>query len=82
MVLAQKEHFSPYIFEDSAVEMLENDAKLKADFESKKQADSDFANNWHAQLEWLFQCSKFYEKAHFQYLVFGRFVNSCHQIMT
>ncbi len=70
MVLAQKEHFSPYIFEDSALELLENNPKLKAEFIAKKDADAAFAKNWYQQLEWLFLHSKFYEKDHLRYPVF------------
>ncbi len=69
-VLAQKEHFSPYIFEDFAWELLQNDAELKSAFGAKKEQEKDFANNWYAQLEWIFQHSKFYEKAHRLYPVF------------
>jgi len=70
MILAQKENFSPYIFEDSALEILENDAQLKANFSAKKTTDSAFAKNWYAQLEWIFHQSKFYEKDHLQYPIF------------
>ena len=70
MVLAQKEHFSPYIFEDTALEMLEDDPQLKAEFTAKKETDAAFAKNWYAQLEWIFQHSKFYEKDHLLYPVF------------
>ena len=70
MILAQKEHFSPYIFEDTALEMLENDPQLKADFVAQKEADQAFKENWYAQLEWIFQQSKFYEKDHLQYPIF------------
>lgn len=69
-ILQQKEGFSPYVFEDTALKMLENDAVLKAKFEDKKMLDSDFNENWHKQLDWLFKQSDLYEKAHLQYPVY------------
>ena len=69
-ILQQKEHFSPYVFEDTAKRLLESDAKLKAEFEAKKESDNSFNNNWYAQLNWLYQRSNHYEKAHMQYPVY------------
>lgn len=69
-ILQQKEGFSPYVFEDTALKMLENDTILKAKFEDKKMLDSDFNENWYKQLDWLFKQSDFYEKAHLQYPVY------------
>lgn len=69
-VLQQKEHFSTYIFEDDAAELLKNDEKLKERFEEKKKDDKDFAEDWYAQLNWLHKQSKFYEDAHLKYPIF------------
>ena len=69
-VLQQKEGFSPYVFEDIAKELLENDADLKKEFESKKRRDTEFRNSWYAQLEWLHKRSENYEEAHLRYPVF------------
>ena len=69
-ILQQKEGFSPYVFEDTAKEMLDNDAALKAEFENKKVTDEQFAGNWYAQLDWIFKRSHHYEKAHMQYPVY------------
>ncbi len=69
-ILQQKEGFSPYVFEDVALEMLENDASLKEYFELKKASDTLFAKNWYAQLEWLYKKSPHYEAAHMQYPVY------------
>lgn len=68
-VLQQKEGFSPYVFEDEAVKILENDSVLKRQFNEKKQEDLVFANNWYSQLDWIFKRSKYYEKAHLTYPV-------------
>jgi hypothetical protein len=69
-ILQQKEHFSPYVFEDTAKQLLESDVKLKAEFEAKKTEDPSFKNNWYAQLNWIYQHSNHYEKAHMQYPVY------------
>ena len=69
-ILQQKEGFSPYVFEDTALDMLETNPRLKSEFQLKKENDIKFSNNWYAQLEWLFKKSKHYEKAHLQYPVY------------
>ncbi|WP_170158854.1 M14 family metallopeptidase [Ulvibacterium marinum] len=69
-ILQRKEGFSPYVFEDVATKMLENNQQLKDDFDNKKKADLEFANNWYAQLDWLYQKSEFHEPAHMQYPVY------------
>lgn len=68
-ILQQKEHFSGYVFEDTAKELLANDADLKAEFESMKAKDKSFANSY-MQLNWIYKNSKHYEKAHMLYPVF------------
>jgi len=69
-ILQQKEGFSPYVWEDKAKELLDNDPELKLLFETKKYTDTAFANNWYAQLDWIFKKSVYYEKAHLQYPVY------------
>ncbi|WP_435137565.1 M14 family metallopeptidase [Formosa sp. A9] len=69
-ILQQKEHFSPYVWEDLALELLNNNPELKAEFEAKQQTDSDFSKNWYAQLDWLHKHSKYYETTHLQYPVY------------
>ncbi|MEZ4796759.1 MAG: M14 family metallopeptidase [Flavobacteriaceae bacterium] len=69
-ILQQKEGFSPYVFEDTAKQLLENDAELKAEFDTKKETDERFAANWYAQLNWIFERSNHYEKAHMQYPIY------------
>ncbi len=69
-VLQQKEHFSPYVFEDTAKQLLNENASLKKQFEKKKEENSAFSENWYAQLAWLHKQSKYYEKAHLRYPVF------------
>lgn len=69
-ILKQKEGFSPYVWEDLAIELLNKNPDLKTTFEAKKKTDTAFANNWYAQLDWLHQQSDHYEKAHLQYPVY------------
>jgi hypothetical protein len=69
-ILQQKEGFSPYVWEDSALELLRAHPQLQIDFNLKKTFDTDFAANWYAQLEWLHKQSEHYEKAHLRYPVF------------
>ncbi|MGS2739134.1 M14 family metallopeptidase [Sinomicrobium sp. M5D2P17] len=69
-ILQQKEHFSPYVFEDIALEILNENPQLKSEFESAKARDSLFAGNWYEQLNWVYEHSPYYEKAHRQYPVY------------
>jgi hypothetical protein len=69
-ILQQKEGFSPYVWEDKAKELLDNDPELKLLFETKKYTDTVFANSWYAQLDWIYKKSVHYEKAHLQYPVY------------
>ncbi len=59
--LQQKEHFSSYVFEETAERMLTRDVNLKAEFEKKRRSDESFRQNPSAQLEWLYQQSPNYE---------------------
>lgn len=69
-ILQQKENFSPYVFEDEAAKMLEDDPQLKDSFLLKKNKDTLFASSWYQQLDWLYKQSDHYERAHLQYPVY------------
>lgn len=69
-VLQQKEGFSPYVWEDLALQFLNENPEIKAQFESKKNNDPSFAANWYAQLDWIHKQSPYYEKAHLRYPIF------------
>jgi hypothetical protein len=69
-ILQQKEGFSPYVFEDLAKKMLEEDPDLNEAFQNKKNTDREFSKDSYAQLEWLHKQSKHYESAHLRYPVF------------
>ena len=66
-ILQQKEGFSPYVWEDFAVEFLENHPEIKKEFEAKKLEDSEFSENWYLQLDWIHKQSPNYEKSHLRY---------------
>jgi len=68
-ILMQKEHFSPYVFEDLAATILKKDVGLKAAFESKKRSDTEFAENAKAQLNWIYERSPYYEEGYKRYPV-------------
>ena len=66
-ILQQKEGFSPYVWEDIAFEILQNNPELQKEFETKKIEDPLFAKNAYEQLGWIHKRSKYYEKAHLRY---------------
>ncbi len=70
IILQQKEGFSPYVFEDLALEILNQNAKLKSEFELKKKEDPEFRKNWYAQLNFIYKRSNYYEKSHLQYPIY------------
>lgn len=63
-ILMQKEHFSPYVFEDIAEELLKKDPALKREFEAKKEQDAEFAKSVYAQLDFIYKRSPHYEYTH------------------
>lgn len=69
-ILQQKEGFSPYVFEDVAKKLLDENPDLKEKFEELKKKDREFARNSYAQLDWLHKQSPNYEKNHLRYPVF------------
>jgi len=68
-ILQQKEGFSPYVFEEIAEQLLENDTELRNRFNEKRRDDKSFRENAYAQLNWLYRQSPHYEEAHMRYPV-------------
>lgn len=68
-ILSQKEYFSAYIFEDTAAELLKNDAELKKSFEEAKKQDPKLAESGRAQLEWIYKRTHHYEHDYMLYPV-------------
>ncbi|MFD2598641.1 M14 family zinc carboxypeptidase [Sphingobacterium corticis] len=77
-ILSQKEYFSAYIFEEEAEKLLNEHPEWKQKLEAKKAADSAFASNGQAQLDWIYKQSVYYEDSHFLYPV-GRVISSPRQ---
>lgn len=65
-VLGRKEYFSPYVFEEKAIEILERNPELKKEYESKV---GDFGSRWE-KLDYIYRNSEMYEKTHNLYPVF------------
>lgn len=68
-ILQQKEYFSPYLFEDLAADLLEQDPALRAAFDTRKANDPTFAQDPQAQLTYIYQHSAYYEPSHRRYPV-------------
>lgn len=68
--LQQKEHFSPYVFEELAVEYLNQNDTLRERFETKVANDEDFALNRRAQLQYIYENSPYHEREHLRIPVF------------
>jgi len=68
-ILDMKEHYSAYVFEDTATELLKNNPDLKSKLDAKKLADPEFAKNGAAQLDFVYKNSDYYEKTHNRYPV-------------
>lgn len=68
--MQQKEHFSAYVFEETAAEMLANDPALKESFNAALEADSNLRVDARAQLNWLYRASPHFEKSVNRYPVF------------
>ena len=68
-VLQQKEHYSDYVFEDVAADLLRRDPSLRARLEKLKMQNAAFAANGPAQLEWVYLNSPYHEAGHNRYPV-------------
>ncbi len=74
-ILMQKEHFSPYIFEDLATEILKNNKPLADKLAVKRKTDSVFAKSAQAQLDFVYKNSEYFEWTYQLYPV-GRIVHT------
>jgi hypothetical protein len=68
-ILQQKEYFSPYVFEELAVQLLKDNPKLQQQLDEKKANDEKFANDAYAQLLFIYRNSPYYEATHLRYPV-------------
>jgi len=65
-IVAQKEYYSAYIFEDTAAQLLKKDKGLRRRFEAKKAFDKKFAEDGTAQLDWIYINSPYFEEKTFR----------------
>ena len=70
-ILGQKEGYSDYVFEETALQILKENEGLKNDFEAKKQTDQKFAKDGAAQLDYIYKNSKYFEPAYMHYPVYS-----------
>jgi len=66
-ILDQKEHYSAYVFEDTATGMLKNNPELRTMLDQEKAKDTALAKNPAAQLEFIYKHSKYHESTHLRY---------------
>ncbi len=68
-VLQQKEHYSDYVFEDLAAELLTQNPAMREQLEAAKKADPALATSGPRQLEWVYQHSPYAEPGYRRYPV-------------
>jgi hypothetical protein len=68
-ILQQPEYIEGYVAAPMAERMLAEDPQLKSAFEAKLRADSKFAANPSARLDWFYQRSRFYDERYLLYPV-------------
>ena len=69
-ILQQKEGFSPYVFEDYALEFLEQNPKIKEQLIQKQKSDADFNQDSYKQLNWIFKQTPMFESAYNRYPIY------------
>ena len=69
-ILQQKEGYSAYRWEDLAATWLKEHPQVREKLEEKKRADTSFAQNAEAQLDFVYKHSPYYEPAHLRYPVY------------
>lgn len=72
-ILMQKEHYSAYVWEDLAADLLARDANLRTALDDKKANDQVFAKSPRMQLDFIYSQSPYYEDTYLRYPV-GRVV--------
>ncbi|WP_160711591.1 M14 family metallopeptidase [Chitinophaga solisilvae] len=69
-ILGQKEGYSAYVFEDTGAAFLKEHPEIATQLQQKKSADSSFANNAAAQLNFVYKHSPYAEPGYMRYPVF------------
>ncbi|MDN3550666.1 M14 family zinc carboxypeptidase [Mucilaginibacter aquaedulcis] len=68
-MLSEKEHYSDYVFEDMAADMLKKDPELRKKLDDAKSKDPKLAGNADAQLFFVYRNSAYFEKTFMRYPV-------------
>jgi hypothetical protein len=68
-ILQQKEHFSDYVFEDLAADLLAKNPDMRQQLEAAKKADPALSTSGPRQLEWVYQHSPYAEPGYRRYPV-------------
>lgn len=68
--LQQKEWYSAYVFEDTAKELLEQDADLRARWQAARAQHPEWAQDGAAELDWVYRNSPYMEPSANRYPVF------------
>ncbi|AEV32287.1 Zinc carboxypeptidase [Owenweeksia hongkongensis DSM 17368] len=68
-IFQQKEHFSPYVFEETAEQLLKDNEDLKTAFEEWKEKNPELLSNSYPALKFIYENSVYYEKEHLRYPV-------------
>jgi hypothetical protein len=68
-ILGSKEHYSDYVFEDIAANLLKTDPALKQKLEDEKAKNAALANSAGQQLEFVYENSPYFEKTYMRYPV-------------
>jgi len=66
-ILQQKEHFSDYVFEDLAADLLKKDANLRQQYEQWKKQNPEQAKSARAHLSFIYTHSPHYENTYLRY---------------
>jgi hypothetical protein len=69
-ILGQKEGYSSYVFEETAVEYLKSNPDLRKKLEDRRATDTAFARSGSAQLNFVFQNTPYFEKEYLRYPVY------------
>ena len=69
-ILFRNEYFSPYIFEESAEKLLQEDPELRKAFQEKRKDDPAFAKNAYLQLSFIYERSHWSEPTYMRYPVY------------
>lgn len=68
-VLNQKEWFSDYVFDAKAEQILKDEPSIRKSMDSTRAADTAFAKNHWAQMNFIYQRSRYKEPSHNRYPV-------------